>query len=188
MTAFITWLSHLLGWDTDIEPLTPNMMPIPAPKQPQDTSSTLPESEHPNALKLVLAAKQCLGKDLSAGTGVPPYVACALSVNRVHSLAFGVPIGGGSSTLDMYKALLKHPGFKEVPEAEAGPGTVVICPTGYGTKPQFPHGHVGILCSYGICANDSATGLWSETYADLAAWKLQFETIEGYQTYYFQRV
>lgn len=149
---------------------------------------TVPESETPNALKLVLAAKSCLGKDLSAGTGVPYYVACAISVNRVHSLAFGVPLGGGASTQSMYQVLLKHPDYVEVQESQVEPGAIVICPTGYGQNPKYPHGHVGILANYGICANDSATGLWSETYADIAEWKAQFETIEKYPTYYFQRV
>lgn len=144
-----------------------------------DTSTT-------NAQKFVAQAKADLGENLSLGTGVDSTVACALSVNRVHTEAFGVPIGGGASTHDMYQALLKNPSFKET--TVYAPGCVIISPTGYGTKAAYPNGHVGIVCNFGICANDSNTGLWSEKYLTLSDWIAQFCTLEGYPYYLFQRI
>lgn len=139
-----------------------------------------------NADILVEAAKRALGKNLSAGTGVPYYVACAISVNKVHTNAFSFPIGGGASTADLYEALLISKYFKLV--QVASPGCIVIAPTSLATKRAYPHGHVGIVGNFGICSNDSTTGLWSENYANIEAWKEQFETIEGYPTYLFERI
>lgn len=191
LTNFMSWLGRMLHWEPE-EPLLAapvyKRLQEMHPEQVSYKFHTVPESEPTNAERLVAAAKAALGKDLSAGSGVPSYVACALSVNRVHYNAFGKDIGGGSSTHDLYKALLKHPSFREVAASEASPGTIIISPTGYGTKGMYPHGHVGIICDYGICANYSPTGLWTESYAGIAAWKLQFEVVEGYPTYYFQRI
>lgn len=139
-----------------------------------------------NAQKFVAQAKADLDENLSIGTGVDSTVACAISVNKVHQEAFGFPIGGGASTHNMYQALLKSPYFKET--TVYAPGCIIISPTGYGTKPQYPNGHVGIVCNYGICANNSANGLWSEKYLTLADWKHQFCDIEGFPYYLFQRI
>lgn len=139
-----------------------------------------------NADILVEAAKRALRKNLSAGTGVPYYVACAISVNKVHTNAFSFPIGGGASTADLYEALLVSKYFKLVQTATAG--CIVIAPTGMGKNKMYPHGHVGIVGNFGICSNDSSTGLWSENYANIEAWKEQFETTEGYPTYIFERI
>lgn len=139
-----------------------------------------------NAQLLVASAKKLLGQNLSLGTGVPYYVACAISVNVVHQDAFGFPIGGGASTTELYQALLSSKYFKQV--QVAAPGCIVIAPTGMGKNPSFPHGHVGIVGNFGICSNDSSTGLWSENYANIEAWKAQFGTIEGYPTFFFERI
>lgn len=139
-----------------------------------------------NAQLLVASAKKLIGQNLSLGTGVPYYVACAISVNKVHQDAFGFPIGGGASTTELYQALLSSKYFKQVQVAT--PGCIIISPTGMGKNPSFPHGHVGIVGNFGICSNDSSTGLWSENYADIEAWKAQFENIEGYPVYLFERI
>lgn len=139
-----------------------------------------------NAEALVASAKKLLGQNLSAGTGVPYYVACAISVNKVHQEAFGFPIGGGASTADLYHALLKSPYFRKVDAPM--PGCIVISPTGEGSNPAYAHGHVGIQANYGICSNDSSTGIFSENYANIEAWKAQFEEIEGYPVFYFLRI
>lgn len=139
-----------------------------------------------NAELFVASTKKLLGENLSAGTGVPYYVACAISVNKVHQDAFGFPIGGGASTADLYQALVTSKYFKQVDIAT--PGCVVISPTGKGTKQAYPHGHVGIQANYGICSNDSSTGIFSENYANIEAWKDQFEEIEGYPVFIFQRI
>lgn len=139
-----------------------------------------------NAEIFVASTKKLLGQNLSEGTGVPYYVACAISVNKVHQDAFGFPIGGGASTTDLYHALLTSKYFKKVTVATSG--CIIISPTGEGSNPSFPHGHVGIQANYGICSNDSSTGLFSENYADIAAWQHQFATIEGYPVYIFERI
>lgn len=138
-----------------------------------------------NAQKLVYYAKEALGEDLSTGTGVDESVACAISVNVVHTRAFGFPIGGGASTALLYEALVASSLFKQV--EEPAPGCIVISPTGFGSKSEYPHGHVGIVCNYGICSNSSATGLWTENYTD-QSWVEHFNGIEGYPVFYFQRI
>lgn len=146
--------------------------------QPKITTMT-------NADKFVASTKKLLGHNLSEGTGVPYYVACAISVNRVHQDAFGFPIGGGASTADLYTALVNSKYFERVDAPESG--CVVISPTGMGTKGAYPHGHVGIRGNFGICSNDSATGIFSENYDD-ASWLAQFHYVEGYPVFYFKRI
>ena len=150
----------------------------------EDKQNTMPTQT--NAQKLVASAKKFLGQNLSVGTGVPYYVACAISLNKVHQDAFGFPIGGGASTAELYHALSQSPYFKQVDAPTLG--CVVISPTGSGSNPAYTHGHVGLQCLHGICSNDSSTGLWSENYADIEAWKAQFEVIEKYPTYFFMRI
>lgn len=138
-----------------------------------------------NAQKFVAAAKASLDHNLSEGTGVPYYVACAISVNRVHTSAFGFPIGGGASTTELYQALVASSDFKQT--TTPTPGCVVISPTGHGSKPAYPHGHVGIVGEFGICSNDSETGLFSENYT-VESWNQQFNVTEGYPVFYFERL
>jgi hypothetical protein len=189
--GFMPWLGRMLHAKFEQPILAP---PFHAGRREADGDtlpyvySTVPKGEPTNAERLVAAAMACLGENLSAGSGVPPNVACAISVNLVHYAAFGVEIGGGASTYDLYLVLGRHRDFRQVPGADAGPGSIVLCPTGYGKKSAYPHGHVGILCEHGICANCSLTGIWTESYPSVAAWKRQFEFIEGYPTYYFQRI
>lgn len=162
---------------------TPVVAPVtPAPVVPTPSNVVDPIT---NAQKLVAEAKSCLGQAMWAGTGVDPEVACAISVNAVYTKAFGVPIGGGASTHDMYQALLRNPSFRQT--TEYAPGCIIISPTGFGTDiAEYPNGHVGIVCNFGICANYSPTGLWSEIYKSQADWEAQFGTIEHYPTFLFQ--
>ncbi len=179
-------LGRMLKWHADVTPLTPATTPPQAPNLFVQPVPPGPKSIATNAEKLVAAATFCLGNNLSIGMGVDPHMACAISVNRVHYVAFGTEIGGGASTLALYQKLLRHPSFRELPAP--APGCIVISPTGYGKNPSYPHGHCGIMGGSRICANDSASGLWSSMFADIAAWKQQYEIIEGFPTYYFQRV
>lgn len=173
----INYLAALFHWNTTMPSLDNNPeVPVEMPPEPPKTT---------NAEKLVAAAKACLGQNLSLGTGVPPEVACAVSVNLVHQKAFGVPIGGGASTQALYQVLLKHPDFKEISQEK--PGCIVISPTGYGSKPQYPHGHVAISGHYGLCSNDSATGIFSENYT-WDSWRKQFQDVEGFPVYVFERL
>lgn len=156
----------------------------PAVTVPNPSTAVAPTS---NAQKLVAECKALLGQPLWQGTGVNPVVACAISVNVAHEKAFGYQIGGGASTAALYQALLVSPYFKETTEYK--PGNIIISPTGMGKDPnEFPNGHVGIVCNHGICANASATGLFSENYADYAAWEKQFTEIEKYPIFMFERL
>lgn len=179
--AFIEWfmdlLSRFLGWPTDL-PQAPTSPVVPS-LPPNPPSMT-------NAEKVVASAKKFLGQNLSVGTGVPSYVACAISVNKVVTDSLGEPAGGGASTLALYQALLKNPKWKEVNMPL--PGSILVSPTGYGTNETYPHGHTGIVGNFGICSNDSASGLWLENYADYNVWKAQFEITEGYPTFIFAPV
>lgn len=139
-----------------------------------------------NAQILVSAARSASGIELSKGTGVSPDVACAISVNIVHTNAFGLPIGGGASTHDMYEVLLISPLFREVDTPTLG--CIAIDATGSGTNPAYPHGHVGIFDGTGFWANNSDNGLWSMKYTSVGSWIHQFETVEGYKTHYFLRI
>lgn len=191
MGRFWAWLAELLGWTHKLD--TIETIPIVEPlSEPQNTpvEPSLPTKapSMTNAEKLVAAAKSCLGQNLSAGTGVSPEVACAISLNKVVYKALGKEIGGGASTFELYKAIQKDSRFKEIPVDLAKPGTILIDPTGYGKKVAYPHGHCALVANYGICSNDSAKGVWSENYADLAAWRHQFETVEGYPTFAFAPV
>lgn len=181
LTRLFSYLYPMTSQD-NTSVVTVTNPPATDPVQAQN----MPSAPVSNAEHLVAAAKDCIGQNLSEGTGVPYYVACAISVNKVHSRAFGFPIGGGASTQELYKALLKSPYFKEVQAPE--PGCIVISPTGYGTNAAYPHGHVAIQCQYGLCSNDSSTGLWSENYKDIDAWIQQFGQVEGYPTYFFLRI
>lgn len=176
----MNFLGKLLGWDI---PSTDNITEIPLTTPPG--GSTSPVAETSEADKLVAAAKACLGLNLSEGTGVSPEVACAIAVNKVHTRAFGFPIGGGASTAELYQALLKSPYFRQADVAV--PGSVVISPTGMGKKAAYPHGHVGIVGKYGICSNDSTTGLFSENYTP-DSWVRTFSTVRGYPVFYFFRI
>ncbi len=157
-------------------------MPEPVVIPPVQAPAPLPET---NAERLVRFTKAALGENLSLGTGVPSEVACAVSVNIIHTRAFGFAIGGGASTNALYHALQNSPDFKKSDVATLG--SIVISPTGYGSKAAYPHGHVGIVGKYGICSNDSSTGLFSQNYT-VDSWKHQFGTIEGYPVFYFKRI
>lgn len=140
-----------------------------------------------NAQIFVAECKALLGQPLWKGTGVDPVVACAISVNVAHEKAFGFQIGGGASTALLYQALLVSPYFKLTTVYK--PGNVIISPTGMGKDPaDFPNGHVGVVCNFGICANYSPTGLWSEIYKTYNDWEKQFTEIEKYPIFMFERI
>lgn len=186
MNWFLNLLSFWKRWEDGYEDFIDTTI-NPLPTTPLDAVMLTKINPKPmtNQEKLVAAAKNALGENLSKGTGVPPQVACAISVNVVHNRAFGYPIGGGASTAELYQALLVSPYFKQVEVPVSG--CVVISPTGQGTNPMYPHGHVGIVGNYGICSNDSETGLFSENY-NAATWRNQFSITEGYPIYWFERI
>lgn len=162
------------------------LLALVKPKAPVVSASPTLIQPLTNAQRLVAAAKAALGTSLWIGTGVDYRYACAISVNELHQKEFGFPIGGEASTEQMYLKLLKSPYFKLT--TVYAPGCIIISPTGQGKNPKYPNGHVGVVCNFGICANYSPTGLWSEKYKDYDAWVAQFGTIEDYPTYLFQRI
>jgi hypothetical protein len=147
--------------------------PPEAPKQPVVKS---------NADKLYEAAYSCLGLDMS--DRAPDSLGCADAVNNIHQKAFGVEIGGGTSTYHLYKALMASKRFTEVlgiPEK----GDIVISPTGFSTK-NAANGHVGIVGknkspdgTLYIMSNDSFKGTWEANYT-LKSWRAYFGTKLGF--------
>lgn len=145
----------------------------------QSVGSTLLPGQTANSLKVYLMAKQCLGKHLCENSAY----GCAETVNAIVDAALGYPAGGSASTYLMYNVLKSSPRFEQV--TTPLPGDIIISPTGYGTNPIMPNGHVGIVGIYGILSNDSYNGLLEENYT-LAMWKDHYNGVGGYPIYYFR--
>jgi hypothetical protein len=119
-------------------------------------------------MKIHAVAKACIGQDVSP---IQDEFGCAESVNTIVDRATGKPVGGQYSTWWMYEALKKSKNWKEVSEAEALPGDIIISPTGYGDKSKVANGHVGIFDVDGwIMSNESKDSLWKRNFT-LASWK-----------------
>ncbi len=138
-----------------------------------------------DSLKFYNEAKAMLGKSL-VPAGVDPEYGCAASVNQLHRITFGFPIGGGASTALLLQSLIGSSFFQEV--FNPLPGDIIIDATGTSTIPNSPitNGHVGVVGFYGILSNDSNTGLWSENYTQ-QTWNERYEVQGGYKNRYFRR-
>lgn len=131
-------------------------------------------------------AKKCLNQDVTPEDKVSDDVDCANTVNRIYKIAFGEEIGGGASTYELYQRLLKHPKFIQVSSPE--PGDVYISPTGFGTNPAMPHGHVGIVGEGGsIMSNDSRDGKFKQNYT-FESWRQYYVNRGGYPVRIFKRI
>src|SRR3990167_5385923 len=71
-----------------------------------------------------------LGTDVTPEDYVSDEFACAETINRLHRGCFKFDIGGGSSTMLLYRALEGSKWFKRTYDALEG--DVVISPTGFG--------------------------------------------------------
>lgn len=147
-----------------------------------DTSTpTLDGVQTSNGLKIYAMAKDCLGLNLCENRAY----GCAETVNAIVEAALGQSVGGGASTALMYKCLLSTGRFS--PVTAPLPGDIIISPTGMGTNPQMPNGHVGIVAMYGVLSNDSLDGLLEEKYT-LDTWSARYHTVGGYPVFYFRAV
>jgi hypothetical protein len=150
-----------------------------APKAPVETAQE----------KLFRIAKEFLGTDASPDDRAPDEFGCAESVNQIYKKAFGVEIGGGESTYQLYLALRKHPLFKLLTIKDPiEPGDVVISPTGYGGSNEISHGHCGIVGEDGhIMSNESKSGKFEVNYT-MESWRARYQKLGGYPVLFFRRV
>ena len=139
---------------------------------------------HPDATpagKLFITAVCSLGTDASPNDVAPDELGCAETVDTIFKKAFGDYINGPVVTLStnvLFNRFIQGNGFTELQTPV--PGCIVISPTGYGTNPQMPNGHVGIVSMDGrIMSNTSATGLFMENYT-LDTWKARYVVVGGY--------
>lgn len=133
-------------------------------------------------LKLYDLAKNSLGKDIAT---TQDELGCAEAVSGLINRAYGDFPAGILSTLDLYNKLAAHSKFRKVLLANSDPGDIIISPTTMG-RDRSAHGHVGIIANYGICSNDSASGLWKENYT-MTQWLDYFATKRGFPVYAFRR-
>ena len=145
------------------------------------------QSMEENRQKFYDVALSFLGKDVTPRDEIPDEVACAITINTIHTKAFGYPIGGGASTYLLYRALLNSPFFVKIDLPEQG--AVVISPTGYRSKKtKIENGHVGCVGENGIImSNDSKSGLFLENYT-LVSWRKRFVVEGSYPMYFFRRI
>lgn len=141
--------------------------------------------------KLFITAVGCLGTDASPNDVAPDEFGCAETIDTIHKKAFGTWIAPGSgptlSTNVLYQTFLKNK-MSWQQTKDPVPGAIVISPTGYGTNPSMPNGHVGIVSKDGrIMSNTSATGLFMENYT-LDTWKARYVTLGGYPMLFFRRL
>jgi len=154
---------------------------IPSPTISYETLATHLSVSHETEPKLLTVARENLGKHLTLNESVNPEVGCAESQSALFKLA-GIPVPhlGIAGTNAMLQWLIHNPLFEELQSPEAG--CVVIA--GTGTGKGIIKGHVGTLGAfnvafpndYGLCSNDSNTGLWLEL------WRLS-KFVHYYQDY-----
>ena len=111
-----------------------------------------------------------LGKHLTLNDNVPAEEGCAEAVSKVLSLA-GISDGAGGipGTATLYAWLSASPLFERIDAPQEG--AIIISPTGMGNGTV--EGHTGIIGvfgkqypgDWGICSNDSASGLFLERWS-----------------------
>ncbi len=146
-----------------------------------------PQPANPSAQKIYDVAKSLLGTDASPADIAPDSLACAETVNRIVKIAIGVPVGGGTSTFQMWRCLETYPLWQKILGSEALPGDIIISPTGSVTDARLEHGHVGIVAKHGILSNNSETGKLSENF-DIPTWKRYYTQFGGLSTFFYRVV
>jgi len=176
----MAWLKTL--WLLIVEIFSKKIDDVPVPK-PVDVppSNPLPVVSHETEPKLLTVARENLGKHLTLNESVNSEVGCAEAQSKIFQLA-GIPVPhlGIAGTNAMLQWLIQNPLFEELQAPEAG--CIVIAATGTGNGKI--KGHVGTLGAFsvafpgewGLCSNDSNTGLWLEL------WRLS-KFIHYYQDY-----
>ena len=125
-------------------------------------------------------AKGCIGKDMAP---LENEYGCAEAVNAVFKKAFGVEIGGGLSTYNMFMSLKNPLRFQRVFIPDLG--CIIISPTGFGNN-NISNGHVGIVSSDNkIMSNTSKGGLWKENFT-MQSWEERYKIQGGYPIYFYK--
>lgn len=152
------------------------------------SQSTVPPLPEPpiegvltNSERLYKGAKSYLGKNMTS-PGIPGELGCASSLNNVFKLVFGVYIGGGASTAEMFKVLKTDPRFEEVTVPR--PGDILMNATGTSTK-GAKNGHTGVYGETHVMSNNSITEKWDAHYTH-QGWIDRFETQKGFKTRIFR--
>lgn len=145
---------------------------------------------HETEPKLLTIARTHLGEHLTLNDSISPEVGCAEAVSSIFHLA-GLPIvpQGIPGTNALLQWLIENPLFEEIFSPEAG--CVAIAATGTGNN-KIP-GHVGILGAFnvafpkdwGLCSNDSNTGLFLELWR-LSKFIHYYTDYGGMQVRYFR--
>lgn len=156
---------------------------------PQFTPAILPIQPMPQ--KILATAKEFLGQHLTLNPSVPPEVGCAEAVSTLLQRAgiSGIPATGFASTLMLYQWLAKNPQFEAIHAPEAA--AVLVSPTGMGNGEV--RGHTGIVGAfgvqyandYGICSNDSNSGLFLELWS-VQKWQQYYAGYGALPMYYFR--
>lgn len=142
--------------------------------------------------KILTTAKEFLGQHLTLNPSVPPEVGCAEAVSTLLQRAgvSGIPATGFASTLMLYQWMRTNPQlFRGIAEPE--PGAILISPTGMGNG--HVRGHTGIVGvfgaqypgDYGICSNDSNSGLFLELWS-VQKWQQYYAGYGALPMYYFR--
>lgn len=148
----------------------------------QPVTITTQPMEKTTSEKIYDNAKFYLEQHLSLNEAVPALLGCAQAVSFIllHSGLLNFPIRGFDSTTDLHNWLVKN----ATQVTDPMPGDVIISPTGESTK-ESPHGHTGIIAKFGICSNDSDTGLWKENFT-LEHWKDHYSAQLGFPVLFYR--
>lgn len=137
--------------------------------------------------RLFVTAACSLGTDASPNDVAPDEYGCAETVDTIHRKALGTFITGTLtlSTAVLYKHFLKGGAWVE---SAGEPGDIVISPTGWGTNPAMPNGHVGyVSIDRKIMSNSSATGMFEENY-NLDTWRERYVVKGGYPMKFYKKI
>lgn len=170
-------LLNLLNGPRNDAPAQPAPEAAPAPKPPS-TGQIL----HDTALSF-------LGQDASPKDRASDELGCVESVCEVWRAAFGTLLSDTLSTASLYRLFKIDSRFELVPASGPFlPGDFIISPTGLGSNPNVPHGHVGIFGENGtIMSNTSKTGRWERNYTK-QSWDERYKHQGGYPVYVFRPI
>lgn len=147
----------------------------------------------PTATKVYNLAKNSLGKHITLNENIPHDVGCAEAISYILKNAgiSGIPEAGIAGTATLYQFLSINPQFKRINAPEKG--AIIISPTGSGNGTVT--GHTGILGGlsvmywgdYGICSNNSDSGLFLELWT-LKKWYANYGTMGALPVAFFRCV
>lgn len=139
--------------------------------------------------KIYLRARSLVGTDASPRNNAPNELACAESVSSIiHFVVPGFPVV--LSTSDLNALFEKYSNWNEVPASDAGPGDIIIAPTGTGGMNGITHGHTEIISENGrLMGNQSFgphQGKWMEDMT-IEEFFDYFKTKGGYDIHIYRR-